>query len=245
MNPPNHRNRQSIRLKNYDYSQAGVYFITINTKNKNQLFGEIIDDGSDKKICSLNQYGRIAREEWLKTPEMRPNIKLGEFVIMPDHMHGIVIIDSRGQGGFAGEGTRHRAHTTVLDTTNQCAQTTEGAAVNQGAQTTEGAAANQGAQTTKGAASSQGAQTAEGSATGGGVLKNWEAETTEKFGKPTTNTIPTIIRGFKSAVTIQINRLRNTPGMPVWHKNYYEHVIRDEEAYRNISEYIHNNPNMG
>jgi hypothetical protein len=66
--------------------------------------------------------------------------------------------------------------------------------------------------------------------------------TIEQFGKPTSNSIPTIIRGFKSAVTKQINVIRNTPGIPVWQRNYYEHIIRNDEAYIRISEYIKNNP---
>jgi len=64
----------------------------------------------------------------------------------------------------------------------------------------------------------------------------------EKFGKPTSNTIPTIIRGYKAAVTKRINLLRDCPECPVWQRNYYESVIRDEEAYQRIAAYILNNP---
>nr|CBX30655.1 hypothetical protein N47_E41670 [uncultured Desulfobacterium sp.] len=68
------------------------------------------------------------------------------------------------------------------------------------------------------------------------------ALTVEQFGKPTSNTIPTIIRGYKSSVTKQINILRNKPGVPVWQRDYYEHIIRDEKSYCQISEYIRTNP---
>ncbi len=68
------------------------------------------------------------------------------------------------------------------------------------------------------------------------------APTVEQFGKPTSNTIPTIIRGYKSSVTKQINILRKQPGVPVWQRNYYEHIIRDEKSYYQISEYIQTNP---
>ena len=83
-------NRRSIRLKNYDYSQKGSYFITIVTQNRKHLFGKI-EDG--KMILSF--VGRIVEEEWLNTIQIRPNVTLGEFIIMPDHMHMIVTITTQ------------------------------------------------------------------------------------------------------------------------------------------------------
>jgi len=68
------------------------------------------------------------------------------------------------------------------------------------------------------------------------------APTAEQFGNPTSNSIPTIIRGFKSAVTKQINAIRNMHGIPIWQRNYFEHIIRDEESLWKIREYIVNNP---
>ncbi|MDR1153558.1 MAG: hypothetical protein LBL04_02510 [Bacteroidales bacterium] len=93
-NPTIHH-RRSIRLKDYDYSQAGLYFITICVQNRHCLFGKITDN---KMI--LNKYGKIAYGEWLKTPNMHPNIQLDEFIVMPNHMHGIIVIaDNDGDGG--------------------------------------------------------------------------------------------------------------------------------------------------
>lgn len=51
-----------------------------------------------------------------------------------------------------------------------------------------------------------------------------------------------MVRGFKSAVTIQINTIRDSPGLPVWQRNYYEHVIRDDADYTRIAEYVADNP---
>jgi len=68
------------------------------------------------------------------------------------------------------------------------------------------------------------------------------APTKEQFGRPTTNTIPPIMRGFKSAVTKQINIMRGTPGRKVWQRNYYEHIIRNEKELNEIREYIRYNP---
>ena len=64
----------------------------------------------------------------------------------------------------------------------------------------------------------------------------------EQYGKPVSGSIPTIIRAYKSVVTYAINISRNTPGQPVWQRNYYEHIIRDEKDYENIFEYIYQNP---
>jgi REP element-mobilizing transposase RayT len=83
-------NRQSIRLKNYDYSQKGSYFITLVTQDRIHLFGKI-EDG--KMI--LNTVGKILEEEWRNTIQLRPNIALGEFIIMPDHMHMIITITAQ------------------------------------------------------------------------------------------------------------------------------------------------------
>lgn len=157
--------RRSIRLKGHDYSWEGTYFVTICTHNRECLFGDLLDGRTQ-----LNEYGVIAKNEWLKTPQMRNNVIIDEFIVMPNHLHGIIIIT--GDGG----GTVHRA------------------------------------------------------------------PTVEQFGKPVSGSLPTIIRSFKSTVTNQINLLRNTPGTPVWQRNYYEHIIRNEDELHHIQEYIINNP---
>ena len=79
----------SARLQNWNYGAMGSYFITICTKNRECLFGEIIQN-----VMSLNDIGKIAETEWLQTIELRPDmqLELGEFVVMPNHFHGIIII---------------------------------------------------------------------------------------------------------------------------------------------------------
>ena len=79
--------RRTIRLKNYDYAQAGLYFITICCQDRAHLFGEIIN-GEMK----LNDHGQIAYEEWKQTEEIRRNCFIHEFIIMPNHIHGIIEI---------------------------------------------------------------------------------------------------------------------------------------------------------
>jgi REP element-mobilizing transposase RayT len=86
-NPQIHH-RRSIRLKGYDYSKTGLYFITLCVEDKQHLFGDIIDG---KMI--LNQLGQIANDEWINTSDIRDNISLHEFIIMPNHFHCIIEIN--------------------------------------------------------------------------------------------------------------------------------------------------------
>lgn len=83
-------NRRSIRIKDYDYSQEGAYFVTICTQNGLLLFGEIVDD----KI-KLNNAGNMINHWWQELPQKFTNIELDEYIIMPNHMHGIIIINNR------------------------------------------------------------------------------------------------------------------------------------------------------
>ena len=86
----------SARLAWYDYGSAGMYFVTICTKNRVHYFGKIMTDPKSRADAQmqLNDIGRIVEDEWIKTPEIRPDmhLALGEFVVMPDHFHGIMII---------------------------------------------------------------------------------------------------------------------------------------------------------
>ena len=77
-------NRRSIRLKGFDFSQKGTYFITLNCKDRKHFFGKI----SEGKM-HLNNWGVVAHNCWLEIPEHFPNVKLHAFVIMPDHSHGL------------------------------------------------------------------------------------------------------------------------------------------------------------
>lgn len=172
-NPQIHH-RRSIRLKGYDYAQAGLYFITICCQNRIHRFGEVVDG---KMVC--NAFGRIAHDEWLKTPEIRPSVELGEFIIMPNHMHGIIRLLDRGEF-HSPDNTTNELH--VND--------------------------NKG-----------------------------------EFNSPPqspSQTVGAIVRGYKSAVTKQLRLLGFDDKL--WQRNYYEHIIRDERSYQNISEYIINNP---
>lgn len=85
--------RKLNRLKGYDYSQNGYYFVTICTKNRQEFFGEI-KNGE----LTLNEYGKITKKCWREIPDHFPNVILDEFIIMPNHIHGIVIIKNNDEG---------------------------------------------------------------------------------------------------------------------------------------------------
>ncbi len=185
---PQRHHRRSIRLPGYDYTRAGAYFVTLVTHDRECLFGEIV--GGEMR---LNTWGEIAREEWFQTAVVRPYVMLrdDEFVVMPNHIHGIIWIvgDCEGNGDDDIVGAQRR-----------CAPT-------------------------------------------------WGRGThaiRPIRGATPTNVIPgslgAIIRAYKSATTKRINALRGTPGASVWQRNYYEHIIRDEEDLQRIRQYIQDNP---
>ena len=140
------------------------------------LFGEIVRANCirpDGPVMELNQLGRIVHEEWLKTAEIRPEVELGEFVVMPNHFHAIIGLNGkRGTDDLALQSGMEG----VCDTPLQSPSKTIGA----------------------------------------------------------------IVRGFKSSVTKQI-RLTGIAN-DIWQRNYYEHIIRNEDSYRQISNYILHNP---
>lgn len=84
-----YKDKKQYRYKNYDYTQNGFYFVTICTKDKKMFFGEI----ENGKI-ELSDVGLIAEKFWLKIPSHFLFVKLHEFVVMPDHMHGIIEINN-------------------------------------------------------------------------------------------------------------------------------------------------------
>ena len=83
---PQKHHRRSIRLKGYDYTQSGAYFLTICNFQRDQIFGEITNGKME-----LSELGKIVREEWLRSAEIRKEIQVfeDEFMIMPNHLHGI------------------------------------------------------------------------------------------------------------------------------------------------------------
>jgi len=91
---PQKHHRRSIRLKGYDYSLAGAYFVTIVAWRREMLFGDVVDG---KMI--LNDFGKIVSEKWKWLEMQYEYVELGEWVVMPNHFHGILVIHADGRGG--------------------------------------------------------------------------------------------------------------------------------------------------
>ena len=186
-NPVIHH-RRSIRLKGYDYSQEGMYFVTICLRavvgaglkpaltkpTAVTTFGKIMDGE-----MVLNEYGQIVQMVWGELPQHYNNIQLDEFVIMPNHIHGIIVITDDDDTTIVGAGLKP-APTKPAPTK--------------------------------------------------------PATTTAKHG------LPEIVRALKTFSARKINELRNTRGEKLWQRNYWEHIIRNEQSYQRIANYIINNP---
>ena len=183
-NPQIHH-RKSIRLKGYDYSQAGLYFITICCQDRECRFGKI---ENDKMI--LNNWGKIADECWLEIPKHFPNVILHEYIVMPNHVHGI--IELVNDDNVVGVENFH-------------------------------------------------------------PLQHHNESQRNEFQKMIPRSIGSIVKGFKIGVTkwFRINEdvsLGDGNFQPqqsqrkLWQRNYYEHIIRNEQSYQTISDYIINNP---
>ncbi|MGH2610312.1 MAG: transposase [Tepidiformaceae bacterium] len=85
MPPREHPNRRTVRWKHFDYRGNATFFVTIVTWRRFCWFGDVVDGR-----MVLNELGEVVRQEWLRTPAVRPNTALGEFVIMPNHIHAVV-----------------------------------------------------------------------------------------------------------------------------------------------------------
>ena len=116
-------NRKTIRLKEYDYAQPGEYFITICTYEKEDTFGEIVADE-----MRLSQEGRIAQQCWRQIPSHFEDVELDEFVVMPNHIHGIIILNDHGRDVQLNVPTRlspKKGSLSVIIRTYKAAVTTE------------------------------------------------------------------------------------------------------------------------
>ncbi len=163
---PFKHHRHSIRLQGYDYSQAGAYFVTVCALNRECLFGEIVDEEME-----LSEFGRVVQSCWDDLPRHYANAELDEFVIMPNHVHGIIVL----RAGIDDDADPVRAGLRPAPTT-------------------------------------------------------------------TRRSLFEIVRAFKSFSARRINELRDTQGTPVWQRNYFEHIIRNEDELNRIRKYIIENP---
>ena len=91
---PQRHHRRSIRLKGYDYSQAGAYFVTLVARQREMLFGDVVNEE-----MIVSEFGKIVSEKWEWLETQYPYIELGAWIVMPNHFHGILVIHEHGRGG--------------------------------------------------------------------------------------------------------------------------------------------------
>jgi len=160
---PNIHHRRSLRLPEFDYSEARAYFVTLVTQGRENVFGEIVAG-----MMKLNLLGECAAAVWKRLPGYF-SVHLDAWVVMPNHLHAILVLQE----------TDHKSDRKVEH----------------------------------------------------GAMKGTQP-----------GSLNSIIQNFKSVSTRRINVLRNSPGRPVWQRDYYEHIIRNEDNWARITDYIELNP---
>jgi putative transposase len=157
---PAKHHRRSMRLRHWDYAQPGFYFLTFCVQYRQCLFGQVIDGK-----MQLNQFGTIVAKEWQRSQTIRQELKLDQWVVMPNHFHALVQI----------------------------------------------------------------------------MPGNSRAAPSPHFSmRP--RSISSLVAGFKSITTTQINQLRRSPGQKVWQRNYYDSIVYTDRGLAKVRRYIANNP---
>jgi len=172
---PERHHRRSIRLKGYDYTQPSAYFVTICTQDRTCLFGEVADGK-----MRMNEAGLMVQSVWDQLPAFYPGVGTDAFIVMPNHVHGIVVTEPTPVG--AGLVPAHNGITPENRATTRVALT-----------------------------------------------------------------VGDVVGAFKSRVTVAYTRGVKKSGWPpfpgrFWQRNYYEHIIRNDESLNRIRQYILDNP---
>ena len=177
----------SVRAQWWDYGWNGAYFMTVCTKNREHFFGEI-NDGN----MYLSRIGVIADIVWHQIPHHAPFVELGDFVVMPNHVHGIIILNKPNDTIQNNDNPDHddrtveTLHATSLQSQPQSPKNQQMASIS-----------------------------------------------------PRAQTLSTVVRSYKSAVTRHANRLGLEHG---WQTRFHDHIIRDDAEYQRIADYIVANP---
>ena len=211
--------RRSMRLPGYDYSQAGAYFVTICTRGRVCVLGDVVDGR-----VRLSEFGRLAHSVWSELPRHYSHVRLDAWVVMPNHVHGIVMLepsdDVVGAGLKPAPTIENELPSMVLDASRS--RRVDRTVLKP-------------APVSKDELPSMVLDASRSRRTDGTVLKS--APTGRRQ-----HGLPEVVRAFKTYSARRINAARGATGTPFWQRNYYEHVIRDEESLDRIREYIVYNP---
>jgi putative transposase len=255
------RDRRSIRLKGYDYRLPGAYFITIVGWQRECSFGEIVDGR-----IQLNSIGKIIQKEWQQLVRHFPQIRLDAFVVMPNHIHGIIVIETaEADDPSLVRANRHSAEES-RDTNDIPVDQMKG---NFDGSLQIGRATRPSTEKIR-ATNDIPVDQMKGNFDGSLQIGRATRPTTEKIratndipvdqmkgnfdgspqqivqtrrpNGPQTNSLGAMIGQFKSLATKRIWALADINRHPIWQRNYYEHIIRDDLEYQRIVQYIENNP---
>lgn len=212
----------SARLRNWDYASRGMYFVTLCTKNREHSCGQIIKPVIDVEQfeMQLSEIGKIVESEWLRTPEIRQdmNLELGEFQVMPNHFHVIVII---GENPF---------------NTTELIQETDANPVYPYRNAMPRVSIELNSESNKNSGfGSDFDPKFEMDLLG---ASNHNLPGKNKFA-PQSKNLGSIMRGFKSSVTMYALDHNIVFG---WQTRFYDHIIRNYDEYQHITNYIRNNP---
>ena len=245
-------NRRTLRLQGYDYSQAGAYAVTICTHDGAFLFGYVADGA-----MHLSAAGRVVERVWDGLPEHYPHVGLDVFVVMPDHVHGVIVLadvplpdddgieaNRRPRGGPDASTGRRVGHRPAP--TQERGPTSVSEAVGgewSGAKVRGRRVGHRPTHTREqGRPSGHRAISGEQDEAGlRGRRAGLRPAPTKSVVAPR-HGLSEVVRGFKSFSGRRVNELRGTFGIPVWQRGYYEHVVRNEEDLNRIREYIEGNP---
>ncbi|MGZ2369444.1 transposase [Ancylomarina sp. YFZ004] len=172
---------KSARLQNWDYSWYALYYVTICTQNKEFYFGDIA-----KREMVLSAIGKIAKKYWHEIPQHYPFVELDEFVVMPNHIHGIIIINNPNVINS------NDGNAINLDKRDAINRVCTG---------------------------------------GGGITGNKNPMLSDGLSK--------IIRWYKGRVSFESRKIHADFA---WHTRFWDHIIRDDDDFLRIKEYIHDNP---
>lgn len=192
---------ESARHQHWDYRWDGAYFITICTHNRKHYFGKVVNGK-----MQLSNLGIIANVFWYEIKHHAKNIKLGEFVVMPNHMHGILILEGNNENDDTKTRQTNDDDTKAGQTNDDIVKTRHALSLRDDHDHRDNHDKNPGQ---------------------------------KRLRNPGKNSIPTIVGGYKSAVTKHANRLKLDFK---WQTRYHDYIIRDQRAFQNISNYIMNNP---
>ena len=212
--------RHTIRRPGYDYAQQGAYYLTICAVDRRHWFGHIADG-----VMHPSAIGVLAQQCWYAIPEHMPHVDVGEFVVMPNHVHGIIIIRERA-ADVRGVGARHDAPGIGAVGARGSADNVPDAIPND-----PGTGMPGGDHDTADAQSHQ-----------------TRARHDAPLRDPKPPGIPRgalgqIVASYKSAVTRMAYRDGLVPhGTPIWQRNYWDRVIRDDGEHERIAKYIRDNP---